>query len=167
MTAAWYALKTTPDGLPSLYVYDPARRDVAGDRVFSDVAAANLTWHLEKLATLPCPGPEASLSRPCHGAGEKPILIEMKLTTLPCRRPQATLPQPLRTAWQSSRVLGTFGRRNRRKGESLPAYHKCVSHELNSDDETMMGMRDADHAAPHPAALSNSGRVWSNMHAHH
>ncbi|EFQ88667.1 hypothetical protein CFE70_009962 [Pyrenophora teres f. teres 0-1] len=42
---------------------------------------------------------------------------------------------------KSSRVPGTFGRRNRRKGESLPAYHKRVSHELDSDDELMMQMR--------------------------
>ena len=28
----------------------------------------------------------------------------------------------------SSRIPGTFGRRNRRKAESLPAYHKRVSH---------------------------------------
>ena len=41
-----------------------------------------------------------------------------------------------------SRVPGTFGRRNRRKGESLPAYHKRVSHELDSDDELMMQMRE-------------------------
>jgi hypothetical protein len=41
----------------------------------------------------------------------------------------------------SSRLPGTFGRRNRKKGETLPAYHKRVSHELDSDDEMMMEMR--------------------------
>ncbi|KAJ4350130.1 uncharacterized protein N0V89_008751 [Didymosphaeria variabile] len=42
----------------------------------------------------------------------------------------------------SSRVAGTFGRRNREKGSTLPAYHKKVSHELDSDDELMMDMRE-------------------------
>ncbi|KAL1610017.1 hypothetical protein SLS60_001682 [Paraconiothyrium brasiliense] len=42
----------------------------------------------------------------------------------------------------SSRVAGTFGRRNREKGSTLPAYHKKVSHELDSDDELMMAMRE-------------------------
>ena len=41
-----------------------------------------------------------------------------------------------------SRVPGTFGRINREKGSTLPAYHKKVSHELDSDDEMMMAMRD-------------------------
>jgi hypothetical protein len=41
-----------------------------------------------------------------------------------------------------SRVPGTFGRRNRKKGETLPAYHKRVSHELDSNDELMMEMRE-------------------------
>ncbi|KNG49572.1 hypothetical protein DDE82_004139 [Stemphylium lycopersici] len=43
---------------------------------------------------------------------------------------------------RTTRVPGTFGRRNRRKGESLPAHHKRVSHELDSDDELMMQMRE-------------------------
>ncbi|KAH7401051.1 hypothetical protein DE146DRAFT_718122 [Phaeosphaeria sp. MPI-PUGE-AT-0046c] len=42
----------------------------------------------------------------------------------------------------SSRVPGTWGRADRKKGETLPAYHKRVSHELDSDDELMMAMRD-------------------------
>jgi hypothetical protein len=41
-----------------------------------------------------------------------------------------------------SKVPGTFGRRNRDKGSTLPAYHKKVSHELDSDDELMMKMRE-------------------------
>ncbi|KAF2687213.1 hypothetical protein K458DRAFT_429165 [Lentithecium fluviatile CBS 122367] len=41
-----------------------------------------------------------------------------------------------------SRVPGTFGRRNREKGSTLPAYHKKVSHELDSDDELMIDMRE-------------------------
>ncbi|KAJ4305517.1 hypothetical protein N0V90_001048 [Kalmusia sp. IMI 367209] len=41
-----------------------------------------------------------------------------------------------------SRVAGTFGRRNREKGSTLPAYHKKVSHDLDSDDELMMAMRE-------------------------
>lgn len=43
---------------------------------------------------------------------------------------------------RSSRVPGTWGRAGRRKGETLPAYSKRVSHELDSDDELMMNMRD-------------------------
>ncbi|KAH4906921.1 hypothetical protein HBI80_077810 [Parastagonospora nodorum] len=46
------------------------------------------------------------------------------------------------TTKPSSRVPGTFGRVNRKKGETLPAYHKRVSHELDSDDELMMEMRE-------------------------
>ncbi|KAF2791475.1 hypothetical protein K505DRAFT_363785 [Melanomma pulvis-pyrius CBS 109.77] len=45
----------------------------------------------------------------------------------------------------SSRVPGTFGRRNRgkgKKGEPLPAYHKKVSADLDSDDELIMKMRE-------------------------
>ncbi|KAL5427399.1 hypothetical protein PMIN04_001413 [Paraphaeosphaeria minitans] len=41
-----------------------------------------------------------------------------------------------------SRLAGTFGRINREKGSTLPAYHKKVSHELDSDDELMMTMRE-------------------------
>lgn len=42
----------------------------------------------------------------------------------------------------SSRVPGSFGRVNRDKGSTLPAYHKKVSHELDSDDELIMAMRE-------------------------
>jgi hypothetical protein len=42
----------------------------------------------------------------------------------------------------SSRVPGTFGRRNREKGSTLPAYRKKVSHELDSDDGIMMDTRE-------------------------
>ena len=60
----------------------------------------------------------------------------------------------------SSRVPGTFGRRNRRKGESLPAYHKRVSHELDSDDEMMMGMRERGFSDRQIAdRLARDGRV--------
>ncbi|KAF1974758.1 hypothetical protein BU23DRAFT_90524 [Bimuria novae-zelandiae CBS 107.79] len=41
-----------------------------------------------------------------------------------------------------SRRPGSFGRANREAGSTLPAYHKKVSHELDSDDELMMAMRD-------------------------
>ncbi|OAG08394.1 uncharacterized protein CC84DRAFT_1114836 [Paraphaeosphaeria sporulosa] len=41
-----------------------------------------------------------------------------------------------------SRLAGTFGKINREKGSTLPAYHKKVSHELDSDDELMMVMRE-------------------------
>ncbi|KAF2852376.1 hypothetical protein T440DRAFT_421304 [Plenodomus tracheiphilus IPT5] len=43
---------------------------------------------------------------------------------------------------KSSRVLGTFGRRDRAKGDCLPAYHRRVSATLDSDDQLMMDMRD-------------------------
>ncbi|KAF2204982.1 hypothetical protein GQ43DRAFT_363423 [Delitschia confertaspora ATCC 74209] len=42
----------------------------------------------------------------------------------------------------TSRDPGSFGRRNRQTGSTLPAYHKKVSHELDSDDELMVTMRD-------------------------
>ncbi|KAF2712447.1 hypothetical protein K504DRAFT_426745 [Pleomassaria siparia CBS 279.74] len=44
----------------------------------------------------------------------------------------------------TSRAPGTFGRWNRSavKGEPLPAYHKKVSADLDSDDELMMTMRE-------------------------
>ncbi|KAF1947960.1 hypothetical protein EJ02DRAFT_364466, partial [Clathrospora elynae] len=61
---------------------------------------------------------------------------------------------------KSSRVPGTFGRRNRRKGESLPAYHKRVSHELNSDDDLMMNMREKGFSDRQIAdKLAKDGRV--------
>lgn len=40
-----------------------------------------------------------------------------------------------------SRGGGKWGRWNREKGSTLPAYHKKVSHELDSDDQLMMDMR--------------------------
>ena len=50
--------------------------------------------------------------------------------------------------------------RNRRKGESLPAYHKRVSHELDSDDEMMMGMRERGFSDRQIAdRLARDGRV--------
>ncbi|KAB2106111.1 hypothetical protein AG0111_0g5821 [Alternaria gaisen] len=61
---------------------------------------------------------------------------------------------------QPSRVPGTFGRHNRRKGESLPAYHKRVSHELDSDDELMMQMREKGFSDRQIAdKLAKDGRV--------
>ncbi|KAG9192119.1 hypothetical protein G6011_10853 [Alternaria panax] len=61
---------------------------------------------------------------------------------------------------QPSRVPGTFGRRDRRKGESLPAYHKRVSHELDSDDELMMQMREKGFSDRQIAdKLASDGRV--------
>lgn len=42
----------------------------------------------------------------------------------------------------ASREPGTFGRVSQRKGESLPAYHRRVSHELDANDELMMHMRE-------------------------
>jgi hypothetical protein len=60
----------------------------------------------------------------------------------------------------SSRVPGTFGRRNRKKGETLPAYHKRVSHELDSDDELMMEMREKGFSDRQIAdRLASDGRV--------
>ena len=41
-----------------------------------------------------------------------------------------------------SRKAGAFGRHNREKGSTLPAYHKKVTHDLDSDDELMIAMRD-------------------------
>jgi hypothetical protein len=60
----------------------------------------------------------------------------------------------------TSRVPGTFGRRNRKKGETLPAYHKRVSHELDSDDEMMMAMREKGFSDRQIAEkLAKDGRV--------
>ncbi|KAF2828342.1 hypothetical protein CC86DRAFT_191948 [Ophiobolus disseminans] len=60
----------------------------------------------------------------------------------------------------SSRVPGTFGRRGHRKGETLPAYHKRVSHELDSDDELMMEMREKGFSDRQIAdKLAKEGRV--------
>ncbi|KAI8937092.1 hypothetical protein NX059_006307 [Plenodomus lindquistii] len=43
---------------------------------------------------------------------------------------------------KTSRVLGTFGRRQPMKGDCLPAYHKRVTAILDTDDQLMMDMRD-------------------------
>ena len=60
----------------------------------------------------------------------------------------------------TTHVLGTFGRRNRLKGETLPAYHKRVSHELDSDDELMMDMREKGFSDRQIAdKLASDGRV--------
>jgi hypothetical protein len=59
-----------------------------------------------------------------------------------------------------SRVPGTFGRRNREKGSTLPAYHKKVSHELDSDDELMMDMREKGYSDRQIAdKLTKDGRI--------
>ena len=59
-----------------------------------------------------------------------------------------------------SRKPGTFGRHDRRKGESLPAYHKRVTHELDSDDELMMTMREKGFSDRQIAdKLAKDGRV--------
>ncbi|KAI4928111.1 uncharacterized protein J4E92_005593 [Alternaria infectoria] len=59
-----------------------------------------------------------------------------------------------------SRKPGTFGRVDRRKGESLPAYHKRVTHELDSDDELMMTMREKGFSDRQIAdKLAKDGRV--------
>jgi hypothetical protein len=64
------------------------------------------------------------------------------------------------SAKPTSRVPGTFGRRNRRKGETLPAYHKRVSHELDSDDEMMMAMREKGFSDRQIAdKLAKDGRI--------
>lgn len=60
----------------------------------------------------------------------------------------------------SSRIPGTFGRRGHIKGDSLPAYHKRVSHELDSDDELMMEMREKGFSDRQIAdKLARDGRV--------
>ncbi|OAL00728.1 hypothetical protein IQ06DRAFT_221242 [Phaeosphaeriaceae sp. SRC1lsM3a] len=64
----------------------------------------------------------------------------------------------------SSRVPGTWGRAaDRKKGDTLPAYHKRVSHELDSDDELMMAMRDKGYSDKAIAEkLKADGRVRYN-----
>jgi hypothetical protein len=67
---------------------------------------------------------------------------------------------PVFSAKPTSRVPGTFGRRNRKKGETLPAYHKRVTHELDSDDELMMAMREKGFSDRQIAdKLAKDGRV--------
>ncbi|KAF2115760.1 hypothetical protein BDV96DRAFT_599328 [Lophiotrema nucula] len=51
------------------------------------------------------------------------------------------LDEPERVDKPSSRVPGTFGRRDRGSGEPLPAYSRKVTADLDSDDELMMTMR--------------------------
>ncbi|PVI07371.1 hypothetical protein DM02DRAFT_703283 [Periconia macrospinosa] len=64
----------------------------------------------------------------------------------------------------TSRVPGTFGRRNREKGSTLPAYHKKVTADLDSDDELMMDMRDKGYSDRQIAdRLSRDGRVRFDM----
>jgi len=59
-----------------------------------------------------------------------------------------------------SRAPGGFGKRGHRKGETLPAYHKRVSHELDSDDELMMEMREKGFSDRQIAdKLAKDGRV--------
>lgn len=41
-----------------------------------------------------------------------------------------------------TRKPGTFGKFHKEKGSTLPAYHKKVSWELDSDDELIMAMRN-------------------------
>ncbi|KAF2445250.1 hypothetical protein P171DRAFT_454843 [Karstenula rhodostoma CBS 690.94] len=62
-----------------------------------------------------------------------------------------------------SRVAGTFGRVNREKGSTLPAYHKKVSHELDSDDELIMAMREKGFSDKQIAQrLAKEGRIKYN-----
>jgi hypothetical protein len=83
---------------------------------------------------------------------------------------------PAVTHQQSSRVVGAFGRRecirqavepavlrltgDRGKSENLPAYHKKVSAELDSDDELMLQMRENGYSDRQIAdKLAKDGRV--------
>ncbi|KAF1351626.1 hypothetical protein EJ07DRAFT_66685, partial [Lizonia empirigonia] len=61
---------------------------------------------------------------------------------------------------QSSRVIGTFGRRDRGAREGLPAYHKRVSAQLDSDDELMLQMREKGYSDRQISdKLAKDGRV--------
>lgn len=62
---------------------------------------------------------------------------------------------------QSSRVPGTFGRASDRpKGSTLPAYHRPVTHELDSDDELIMDMREKGYSDRQVAdKLAKDGRT--------
>ncbi|KAH6616771.1 hypothetical protein C7974DRAFT_402425 [Boeremia exigua] len=61
---------------------------------------------------------------------------------------------------KSSRVFGTFGRRDREKGESLPAYHKRVTAKLDDDDALMLEMREKGFSDRQIAEkLAKDGRV--------
>ncbi|CAI6340224.1 unnamed protein product [Periconia digitata] len=60
----------------------------------------------------------------------------------------------------TSRLPGTFGRRNRDKGSTLPAYHKKVGADLDSDDELLLEMRDNGYSDRQIAdRLAMEGRV--------
>ena len=60
----------------------------------------------------------------------------------------------------STRVPGTFGHGKRQKSESMPAYHKRVTHELDSDDELIMQMREKGFSDRQIAdKLAKDGRV--------
>jgi hypothetical protein len=60
----------------------------------------------------------------------------------------------------SSRIPGTFGRQNREKGSTLPAYHRKVTAELDDDDELMMEMREKGYTDRQIAdKLAADGRV--------
>ncbi len=61
----------------------------------------------------------------------------------------------------STRTTGTFGKRpNQHKGSALPAYHKRVSHELDSDDELIFSLRERGHSDKQIAdKLATDGRV--------
>lgn len=64
----------------------------------------------------------------------------------------------------TSRVPGTFGRRNREKGSTLPAYHKKVTADLDSDDEMMLEMREQGYSDRQIAdRLAKEGRVRYDM----
>ncbi|KAF2865874.1 hypothetical protein BDV95DRAFT_240490 [Massariosphaeria phaeospora] len=64
------------------------------------------------------------------------------------------------TSRSTSRVPGTFGRRSHGKGDTLAAYHKKVSAELDSDDELMLNMREKGFSDRQIAdKLARDGRV--------
>ncbi|KAJ4355236.1 hypothetical protein N0V95_003131 [Ascochyta clinopodiicola] len=61
---------------------------------------------------------------------------------------------------ESSRVIGTFGRRSRQKRDGLPAYHKKVSAQLDPDDELMLRMREKGYSDRQISdKLAQDGRV--------
>ncbi|KAH8732263.1 hypothetical protein GQ44DRAFT_697346 [Phaeosphaeriaceae sp. PMI808] len=60
----------------------------------------------------------------------------------------------------SSRIPGTFGRTGHKKGDTMPAYHKRVTHELDSDDDLMMVMREKGFSDRQIAErLAKDGRI--------
>lgn len=63
-----------------------------------------------------------------------------------------------------SRTADAFGRQNRVKGSTLPAYARKVTHELDSDDELTMNMRDKGYSDLQIAdKLKNDGRSVYNQ----